>query len=139
MPAYFEWTGIPEFAAALERVVTAASVEARAAVAEAAGEVEKQAKLNASGRPGPNVITGTLRRSIKHDPITPWGVRGWQTQVGPTAVYGRRVELGFHGTDSLGRHFNQPGYPYFTPSWNMVAPRMTAIYAAHWRKALTGV
>ena len=26
--------------------------------------VERQAKTNASGRPGPNVITGNLRRSI---------------------------------------------------------------------------
>lgn len=138
MPAWLEWTGIPEFAAALDATIVRASVEARAAVAEVAAEVEKLAKQNASGRPGPNVVSGTLRRGIKHGPITPYGVRGWQTQLGPTAIYSRRIELGFHGADSLGRVYNQGPFPYFTPAWNEVVPRATEIYALHWRKALTG-
>lgn len=29
------------------------------------------------------------------------------------APYARRIELGFTGTDSLGRNYNQPPYPYF--------------------------
>src|SRR5216684_4443162 len=103
MAGWLTWTGVPEFAASLESTVAKASVEARAAVAEAAGELEKAAKQNASGRPGPNVISGTLRRGIKHEPIYPWGVRGWATEVGPTVIYSRRIELGFVGADSLGR------------------------------------
>lgn len=137
--SWLEWTGVPEFAAALDRIIGAAEAETRAAVAEAAGEVEKQAKQHASGRPGPEVVTGTLRRGITHEPIVPWGVRGWATTVGPTVIYSRRIELGFHGADSRGRHYDQPGYPYFGPAWHAVAPRMTAIYAAHWRRALTGI
>jgi hypothetical protein len=138
VPAWLEWTGISEFAAALDATIARASVETRAAVAEVASEVEKLAKEFASGRPGPNVVTGTLRRGIKHDPITPWGVRGWQTELGPTAVYSRRIELGFHGTDALGRHYNQGPFPYFTPAWNTIVPFAAEIYALHWRKALMG-
>src|SRR5258708_5251694 len=133
-----EWTGIPEFAAALTRTVERASVEARAAVAEVAGLLEKTAKQEASGRPGPNVVTGTLRRSIVHDPITPWGVGGWQTKVGPTVIYGRRIELGFHGADSLGRAYNHHGYSYFGPAYARVTPMIPAIYAKHWARALSG-
>ena len=131
------WFGIPEFGAALERTVARASLEARAAVAEIAGLIEKRAKQNASGRPGPNVITGTLRRGIIHEPITPWGLRGWKTRVGPTAIYSRRIELGFHGADRLGRHYNQPGYPYFVPAFRQTLREAGTIYYRHWSAALT--
>lgn len=33
----------------------------------------------------------------------------WSAQVGPTVIYGRRLELGYHGTDSLGRNYGNPG------------------------------
>ena len=131
------WLGIPQFAAALDRVVVQASVEARAAVAELAGLIEKRAKANASGRPGPNVITGTLRRGIRSEPITPWGLRGWRTRVGPTVIYSRRIELGFHGVDRLGRHYDQPGYPYFVPAFRQTMYEAGTIYYRHWTAALT--
>ena len=132
------WSGVDEFVAALDRVATRTSAELRAAAGEMAGELEKQAKLNASGRPGPEVVTGTLRRGITHDPVTPYGVAGWQTKVGPTVIYSRRIELGFHGADSLGRVYNQPGYPYFLPAVKDSQPRLAAIFARHVAAALTG-
>jgi hypothetical protein len=133
------WTGVAEFARSLEGHVTRASAAARAAVAESAAELEKEAKKNASGRPGPNVITGTLRRGIKHTPIVPFGVRGWATEVGPTVIYSRRIELGFAGPDSLGRVFDPTKrYPFFLPAWRSVAPRMPVIYKKHFTKALVG-
>lgn len=136
MAGSFEWLGINEFTAALARVGDRVAAEMRAAVAEIAADVEKAAKQGASGRPGPEVVTGTLRRSITHDPITPWGLGGWQTRIGPTVIYGRRIELGFHGTDSRGRQYNQPGYPYFSPAWRSAASRMAEIYAKHYRAAI---
>lgn len=129
------WYGVKEFTAAIEETVTKTSAAARAAVVEAASEVEKKAKQGASGRPGPNVISGTLRRGIIHDPVTPWGVGGWETKVGPTAIYSRRIELGFIGTDRIGRHYNQPPFPYFTPAWKSVD--FAEIYRRHWLKALS--
>lgn len=52
--------------------------------------VESQAKINASGRPGPNVITGRLRSSIHQE----LGVdsEGLFSKVGSDVVYARRVE-----------------------------------------------
>lgn len=133
-----QWEGVEEFVAALRAAQERISVESRAAVVELASAVEAAAKQNASGRPGPNVVTGTLRRGIMTDPVAPWGVGGWQTHVGPTVIYSRRIELGFRGADSRGRVFNQPPYPYFGPAWNTVAPRAQSIFAAHLQAALLG-
>jgi Bacteriophage HK97-gp10, putative tail-component len=67
--------------------------------------VETQAKLNASGRPGPNVRTGRLRSSITHR----LGVdeRGLYAEVGTNVGYGFWVEM---GSDRA------PAYPYLRPA-----------------------
>ena len=137
--AGLHWIGIPEFAAALERTTARASAESRVFVAEAAASIEAIAKDHASGRPGPEVVTGTLRRGITHDPIQPWGVGGWRTKVGPTVIYSRRIELGFHGTDSRGRHYNARGYPYFEPAFRSVAATLPRIWRLHMRIATVGL
>ncbi|MFH9236034.1 hypothetical protein [Streptomyces globisporus] len=60
-------------------------------------------RANATGRPGPNVITGKYRsswevvgRAIPH---------GAQCTIGTNEPQGRRLEYGFYGTDSIGRHY----------------------------------
>lgn len=69
---------------------------------------------NATGRPGPNRITGQYWSS-------------WQTQVrgipygaectiGTDRPQGRRLEFGFVGPDSLGRVYNQPPFPHVGPA-----------------------
>lgn len=69
---------------------------------------------NASGRPGPNVITGQYRnswevvaRSLPH---------GAQCTIGTNAPQGRRLEFGFVGPDSLGRIYNQPPFAHVGPA-----------------------
>ena len=68
----------------------------------------------ASGRPGPNIVSGNLYGSIAIDhtlgDVDGWGVATVYTNV----IYARRLELGFYGTDSLGRSYNQPPYPFFS-------------------------
>ncbi|KIF66290.1 hypothetical protein HY68_36935 [Streptomyces sp. AcH 505] len=76
-----------------------------------AGELGRgMIRANASGRPGPNVITGHYRAS-------------WQTQtrslpngaectIGTDAPQGRRLEFGFTGVDSIGRYYDQPPFPH---------------------------
>lgn len=85
-------------------------------LARRAIRIEQAAKQNATGRPGPNVVTGRLRSSIT------WrlGVDalGVYADIGSAVVYARRIELGFTGTDSLGRFYNQPPYPYLRPALN---------------------
>lgn len=66
----------------------------------------------ASGRPGPNIVSGNLYGSISvdHDDGGGWG----GATVGTDVPYGPRLEYGFYGTDSLGRNYNQPPYPFFS-------------------------
>jgi hypothetical protein len=125
--------GVPELRAALDAVVERSTLHAREAVAEAAHLVEAQAKMNATGRPGPNVQTGYLRRSIVVRGPTNEGF-WWSARIGPTAVYGRRVELGFTGTDSLGRTYDQKGYPYLGPAYRYIRGFIPAIFRRHLEK-----
>lgn len=72
--------------------------------------VERQAKVNASGRPGPNVQTGNLRRSITTSAVQT-GFQGmYAVDVSATMVYARAVELGHPRW--------KPGvkYPYLGPA-----------------------
>ena len=38
--------------------------------------------------------------------------------IGTNVVYGRREELGFMGTDRLGRRYNFAGHPYLRPAFD---------------------
>lgn len=66
-------------------------------------------------------LTGTLRRSIHIGGHTFEGGEGagdigmntsQQVAVGTNLPYARRIELGFSGTDALGRTYNQPPRSY---------------------------
>lgn len=76
--------------------------------------VETRIKANASGRPGPRVVTGNYRRSWNTRQVG----RGGQLSVvvGTNSVYGPRLEYGFTGTDSRGRRYNQPPFPHVAPA-----------------------
>lgn len=72
--------------------------------------VEQQAKTNASGRPGPNVQTGNLRRSITTSAVEKGFGGLYSVDVSATMVYARAVELGHPRW--------KPGvkYPYLGPA-----------------------
>ncbi|MBE4790352.1 HK97 gp10 family phage protein [Streptomyces caniscabiei] len=90
--------------------------------------VQQQARLlraliteNASGRPGPNVITGDYRGSWKVEPFPV--PDGGGAEVGTDRPQGRRLEYGFYDmTDSLGRHFFQVPRPHVEPAVNELSP-----------------
>ena len=67
--------------------------------------VESQAKLNASGRPGPRVRTGRLRSSITHE-VTTDG-QGLVARVGTNVEYGYYLETGLR---------NGRTYPFLVPA-----------------------
>lgn len=80
------------------------------AVGRAALAVEGRAKENASGRPGPNVRTGSLRRSILASPVSKGFDGRYTATVSAFMEYARAVEQG---------HPNwKPGvkYPYLRPA-----------------------
>lgn len=76
-------------------------------------------KANASGRPGPNVITGRYRASWRAETRgIPYGA---QCTLGTNAPRGRRLEFGFWDmTDSIGRHFFQPPFPHVQPALGLI-------------------
>ncbi len=113
----FDLLGVPEFVAALEAMDARASLACRNTVRDGAQMIQRQARMNATGRPGPRVRTGTLRRSITIKYPHRGGGGLYEAQIGPTAIYSRRIELGFDGTDSIGRTYHQPPYPYFRPAF----------------------
>ena len=72
--------------------------------------VERQTKVNASGRPGPNVRTGNLRRSITTSSVQKGFTNLYSVNVSATMIYARAVELGHPRW--------KPGvkYPYLGPA-----------------------
>lgn len=91
-------------------------------------------KGNASGRPGPNVITGAYRNSWKD--VTHRIPHGAMCTIGTNAPQGRRLEFGYMNmTDSLGRTFRQPPYPHVGPA----IPFITATLHAQMRLAVADV
>lgn len=79
-------------------------------------------RANATGRPGPNVITGRYRSSWQ---VVGRGIPyGAQCTIGTKLPYGRRLEFGFYDmTDSIGRHYYQPPFPHV----GVAIPRIEAI------------
>ena len=102
----FTASSVDGLSAALDRLVAAAVQSTPVAVAQAAVIVQGRARDNASHRPGPNVISADLRRSIitgagaTAGPMVPGVARLgpflWSSVVGPTVIYGRIQELGGH-------------------------------------------
>lgn len=131
------FVGYNEVQAALDRLAVKVDLATRQIVAKAAAMVEKEAKSNFSGShkrneshsggSEPNVVTGDLRRSITATPVARTGVASYTAAVGPTAAYGRRVELGWNGS---------AGYPYFNPAVKTSRAKFGALAAATWAAIL---
>jgi len=83
--------------------------------------------------PGPNMVTGTLNRSIIYT-SNPVGLVGYMAVVGPTAIYGRAVELGNP------RWKSGVKYPYLRPAYEelMASGELQAIHQAVVNKYILG-
>jgi len=79
---------------------------------------------NASGRPGPNVITGAYRTSWR--PEMRGLPHGAACTIGTSLPYGRRLEFGFTGTDSIGRTYAQPPFPHVQPALGYIGTTLLA-------------
>ncbi len=98
MSVEFSWNGDK-----LKKAIHAAGLRGMKRVLVLA---EREAKKNASGRPGPNVQTGRLRASISHRiaDINDEGVIG---QIGSNVEYAEPVEFGTS---------KRQAYPYLRPA-----------------------
>lgn len=125
---------------------------ARTIVTESQANVVKQAQVNANTGahskaggstnlipgghipgtgPGPNVVTGTLRRSIKPNPPIRTS-EGWTGTAGPTVIYARAIELGHPNWKSGVK------YPYMGPAIQAFRNRSTEIVTSVLREFLRG-
>lgn len=133
----FAWDGLAAFEASIARIADEADAAARQIVTQSAALMEAKAKSNFSGShkrgqpheggDKPNIVTGTLRRSIRSEPVTRHGFADYGTSVSPRTVYARRVELGYRGSK---------GYPYFGPAARDVKPAIDALAARTWQQFL---
>ena len=97
----------------------------------------------------PQSISENLKNSIRIFSTIEIEPGTWETRVGPTMIYARRVELGFSGVDSLGRdfkpHVDSEGrlttggrpYPYLRPALNEARPVINRLIENEWKKALS--
>lgn len=123
------------------RVLTgiALAVERQAKINASAGAHKRGTKTPASPGTGPAVISGTLRRSITHSPITFTG-GGWETKVGTgggfTPPYGRTPssKYGFYLETGLK---NGATFPFLKPAvdfgMRVVAPQLyQSVFRVGW-------
>ena len=141
--------GLAQFNAAIEGLAAALDTATRSATAKAShlleGEIKQTLATSSHQRgtptpssPGepPSLVTGQLRGSITVDGPHPLGLGSWESQVGPTAVYGRIQELG--GVTGRGGATVLPPRPYVQPSFNKVAGdgSLARVYLEAWRTAI---
>jgi hypothetical protein len=62
----------------------------------------------------------------------------YEAEAGPTIVYGRRNEIGFHGPDSDGRHFHQRGHYGLRLAVDVAGPEIAAQFVRVWMQAVNG-
>lgn len=108
-----DWRG-EQFKRTLDRQLLQDLDEAGAIVADRAKAlVSSPASPSAPGQP-PARVSGALVASIGHDVVV--FVDGPHALVFAGTAYARRLELGFFGTDSLGRRYAQAPRPYLRPA-----------------------
>lgn len=73
---------------------------------------------HSSGHPGPGVITGAYNAA--YDVHLTDG--GMSVVAGNPSPQSNRLEYGFVGADAMGRHYAQPPFPHFRPTFDEVAP-----------------
>jgi hypothetical protein len=115
-----EIVGAGEAAAAL-RAAGALASEGQYALAQESGtRGVATVRGRAVGRPGPRRITGHYLTTI--DYRVELGTGGYTAIIYSDAPQARRLELGFYGTDSLGRYYQQPAYEHFRPARDELYP-----------------
>jgi HK97 gp10 family phage protein len=114
-------------------------------VAKAALIIERQAKINASGRPGPKVQTGRLRASITTKIDSPTKARvGTNVKYAPDVEYGHSQQVGrfvpiydmrkvgglYEVSRGLGvrlKNPRAPAYPFMGPTINQTKDQMNGV------------
>lgn len=98
------------------------------AVDGVAVELRTATQRNAHGRPGPHAVTSDYISSWRSGPFDESDRdRGPGEEIAAASVYSdqaqaHRLEFGWTGTDSLGRHVEAPPYAHLGPAIDAVKP-----------------
>lgn len=112
MKLSFDMSQVVDYAGRLARAATKVRPDP---VAKRLGTILlARTRAYASGRPGPNVITGAYRSSIRVRYEGNPAAGTVMAVVGSDAPQAARLEFGFRGVDSLGRKYDQPPFPHFS-------------------------
>lgn len=118
-------TGIDEFYGFLTRLISWAEVEP-GRITDKYGEILRdEVRSRSEGPPGPNKVTGDYWESIQAFETSFFQrVRG-VAQAGAYSDHpaARRLESGFVGIDSLGRHYAQRPKPHWSIGSQVVGQR----------------
>ena len=134
-------TGILEFDTALDSMIVRVDNAARSFVLEGAEVIKREAKnifrtgadakgidsWHSTAWPVPTRRTGNLMASIYSDGARRIGPGKWESQTGPHIVYGRRIELGFHGNGRWPYYTTRP-FPYMQPGVRNSIPQLDILY-----------
>ena len=135
-------SGLGNLQAKLAAWKAAGSSGLKAGVAEGASLFEDAAKENAP------VLTGRLRDGIHTEMVTDTPqtqtlmvtpVVAAANKYGFEPPYARRIEFGFVGTDSLGRHYHQAAQPYMRPAFDEKQTDAAAAVKDNVAESLQGV
>jgi hypothetical protein len=125
------FSGVTAWVAAVDKMLADVGVATGQAVAEGAAAIQTQARINASGRPGPNVRSGALRAGITVEGPLPQGFGGFIAYIRSTVRYGRAIEEG-HPRWKTGNKF-----PYLGPAYTYVTNvALPVIFERAWARAL---
>lgn len=130
--------GIPEFNSSMSEMFIRVSEASHKFVLQGAEEIKKEAQKQFSGNssntwhsdawPLPTRRTGNLESSIYMDSARQTSPGVWESQTGPHISYGRRIELGFHGS---GRwpYFTTRPFPFMQPGIERAIPRLDILFS----------
>ena len=130
-------SGIPEFDGSIDQMIIRVNMAARRFVLEGAEEIKVQAQKQFSGNstdawhstawPLPTRRTGNLESSIYMDSAKEISPGVWESTTGPHIVYGRRIELGFHGSGQW-PYFTTRPFPFMQPGIERAIPKLDSLF-----------
>lgn len=129
MRIYIE-SDLPAFSSAIRKLQKKVRQDVRQANVDTAVDTLMTLYKNASGRPGPEIVSGEFvsKMEVRIDGD------GMGFTAGNPSPQAARLEMGFVGVDRAGRHYRQPSYPWLVPTFIEIKP----IYVQRLRKAIKG-
>lgn len=123
----FRVNGAKEIIAALTEGAERITPLVEVAVRGVAVELKTSTQRNATGRPGPNAPTADYIASWRDEPTERRKDLAPKTEAVSRSVYSdavqaHRLEFGYVGDDSSGRHVDAPPFPHMWPAIEAVTP-----------------